>query len=251
MVALAPEYKNHLLSKMALPDLRLLRPSFELVTIKMQQMLQAPGAAIDYAYFLEDGIASVLAPTSRDRRIEIGMVGFEGVIGIELVLGAGRSTNEVIVQASGKAMRIPAAVLVDACRVSQDLRRLLLLFVHTIMVEQSQTALINGRGTLAKRLARWILMTQDRLQGEEIPTTHAFLSLMLGVRRPGVTLTIHILESKHLIKATRGLLRVLDRAGLIAEANGFYGVAEAEYERLLGAPFAQRHRESSPLAAGN
>jgi hypothetical protein len=102
------------------------------------------------------------------------------------------------------------------------------------MVQGSQTALVNGRGTVNERLARWLLMWDDRIQPETLSVTHEFLALLLGVRRPGVTVALHELEGKSLIKSTRGDVRILDRAGLRLAASGFYGISEAEYDLSLG-----------------
>ena len=104
------------------------------------------------------------------------------------------------------------------------------------MVQSSQTALANGQGVLVERLARWLLMWNDRLQDDNIVITHEFLAVLLGVRRPGVTQILPVLEGRDLIKASRNLIRIIDRAGLQKAANGFYGIPEAEYDRLIGAP---------------
>jgi len=113
------------------------------------------------------------------------------------------------------------------------LHRHLLRFVQAFTVQVAQTALSNGSYTLEERLARWLLMCHDRVDGDVLSTTHEFLSIMLGVRRPGVTEALHILEGAHVIRAERGLVTVLDRAKLEQVAGESYGVAEAEYARLM------------------
>jgi len=120
---------------------------------------------------------------------------------------------------------------------SRTLTSVMLCYAQTFMVQSSQTALATGRGVLEERVARWLLMWRDRLQDDNIRITHEFLAVLLGLRRPGVTLTLHVLEGKGLIKASRNLIRIVDRAGLQKAANGFYGIPEAEYDRLIGAHY--------------
>lgn len=138
-------------------------------------------------------------------------------------------------QVGGEGYRITADALHDAIAASPSLHQTLLRFVETLITQASFTALSNATFTIEERLARWLLMTHDRLDGDELPLTHEFLSLMLGVRRPSVTSAIHVLEGAHLIRSRRGVFTVLDREGLIDFAGGTYGQAEAEYSQLIGA----------------
>ena len=161
------------------------------------------------------------------------MVGYEGMTGLAVVLGHDRSTNETVIQAAGTALRIPSAVLRRTLQGSATLSSALLRYVHVFMMQASQTALANGRGRLSERLARWLLMWQDRLKTRHLTVTHEFLALLLGVRRQGVTLALHELEGQGLIKGKRNRITVVDREGLLGLANGFYGVPEAEYDRTI------------------
>jgi CRP-like cAMP-binding protein len=113
------------------------------------------------------------------------------------------------------------------------MERLFLRYVQAFMVQTAHTAVANARATLEERLARWLLMAHDRTDDDELPLTHEFLSLMMGTRRPGVTEAMHVLTSHGLIKPERGMIRMLDREGLKERANGFYGIPEAEYKRLM------------------
>ena len=228
--------RNRLLATLTRQEMDLLRPALEEVSLGLRQVLEAPGKPIPYAYFMLNGLASVIAHTRHDRQIEVGMVGFEGMTGLAIVLGGDRSSNETLVQAPGSALRIPSDRLRQAMEAGPALRGKMLRYVDAFMTQASQTALANGRAKLEERLARWILMSHDRFAGGELKITHEFLAVMLGVRRPGVTIGLHYLEGKGLIRSTRGLIVVLDREGLIEQANGSYGVPEAEYERLLGQP---------------
>ena len=118
---------------------------------------------------------------------------------------------------------------------SRSLTAILLRYSHVFLIQGSQTALANGRGRLDERLARWLLMWHDRIQANDLVITHEFLALLLGVRRPGVTVALHALEGNGLIRCSRNQVQIVDRKGLNRAANGFYGVPEAEYDRSIGA----------------
>jgi CRP-like cAMP-binding protein len=162
------------------------------------------------------------------------MVGYEGMTGLGIVLGDDRSANETMVQSAGSAMRLSTALLREMMAASRSLTATLLRYVNVFMVQGSQTALANGRGRLDERLARWLLMWHDRVLADDLVTTHEFLALLLGVRRQGVTVALHELEGRGLIRSTRSHVRILDRDGLLLVANGFYGIPEAEYDRSIG-----------------
>jgi CRP-like cAMP-binding protein len=179
-------------------------------------------------------MVSVVGTASPNHRIEVAMIGFEGMTGTGVVLGDHQAANEIIVQSAGTAVRISAASLRDAMAGRPTVAALFLRYVQVFVVQASQTALANGRGHLGERLARWILMWQDRLRDDQLVVTHEFLALLLGVRRAGVTVALHELEGRGLIRSSRTLVRVLDRAGLESLASGFYGFPEMEYARLLG-----------------
>jgi CRP-like cAMP-binding protein len=198
----------------------------------VREVLEAPYDAIPHVYFVESGLVSVVG-TSPKHRIEVGMVGYEGMTGLSVVLGDDRSANETMVQSTGTALRIPSDELRTAMRSSPTLTASLLRYANVFMVQSSQTALANGRGKLEERLARCLLMWRDRLQDDNLTLTHEFLSVLLGVRRPGVTIAVNELEGRGLIKATRTLIRIVNREGLMQAANGFYGVPEGEYRRVM------------------
>ena len=225
---------NRLLRALSAHDRGLLEAGFDDVALETGQVLEAPRQRIAHVYFPTAGLASVLGTTQQGQRIEVGMVGFEGMTGLAVVLGHDRSSNETIVQAEGRALRLSSARLRRALKSSPTLSATLLRYVHAFMMQASQTALANGRARLAERLARWLLMWQDRLRTPHFAVTHEFLALLLGVRRQGVTLALHEIEGRGLIRGTRNLLTILDRKGLQALAGGFYGVPEAEYDATIG-----------------
>ena len=155
--------------------------------------------------------------------------------GLPIVFGTEKSPHRSFMQIGGSALRIRAEALPELMQASSTLTALLLRFAHVFMVQVAATALADGRYSIEQRLARWLLMSQDR-NGDILSLTHEFLSLMLGVRRPGVTEGLHVLEGENIIKAQRGLVTILDRLKLEERAADSYGIPEAEYERLIG-PF--------------
>ena len=211
-----------------------MQPHLEAVTLDLRRVLEEPNEPIEYIYFLEAGIASVVAKSARDHVIEAGIIGCEGMTGLAVVLGDDRSPHSTYMQIAGRGMRMKAEELRHAMQESASLQRCFLRFAHTFMTQTAHTALANGRATVEQRLARWILMAHDRMDQDEIPLTHEFLSLMLGARRAGVTVALHLLGTRELIRAKRGLVVVTDRAGLEKFADGIYGIPEAELRRLTG-----------------
>lgn len=230
-----PTYKNHLLARLGEGDLALLRPHLEPLDMPLGMVLIEPSEPITHAYFPEVGLCSVVAVTQGENQIEIGLVGRDGFAGVVLALGVDRIPHQVFMQVSGRGHRIRAEALTLAMEASASLRRLLLLYTQSFLVQVSQTALANARAPAEERLARWLVMYHDRQDGDDLSITHEFLSIMLGVRRPTVTVALQMLEGAGLIRARRGRVVILNRAGLVAAAGGAYGPAEAEYERLIGA----------------
>ena len=224
---------NRLLKSLSTADRAALVPDLEPVSLATWQVIEQPNRRISHVYFPTSGLASVVGTTHPDQRIEVGMVGYEGMTGLAIALGHDSSTNETVIQATGTALRLPSAALRRAMHASPTLRAMLLRYVHVFMMQASHTALANGRGRLSERLARWLLMWQDRLKTPHLTVTHEFLALLLGVRRQGVTLALHELEGQSLIKGTRNRITVVDRPGLLGLAGGFYGVPEAEYDRAI------------------
>jgi CRP-like cAMP-binding protein len=209
-----------------------LEPHLEKVEVALRQTFEEENKPIEHVYFPEDGIVSIVAK-SRHEQAEAAIVGREGMTGIPVVLGNDRWVNDTYVQVEGHGLRMMANDLRPALAKSASLRAVLLAFTQAFVVQTTQTALANARGNVEGRLARWLLMAHDRLAGNELSLTHEFLALMLGIRRAGVTTTLQKLESDGLVVAKRGLIVIEDRAGLIGLAGHLYGVAEAEYRRLI------------------
>ncbi len=225
---------NMLLAALSAPDFALLQPHLIPLKLALLQKLEVPNKPIEDVYFLHDGIASVVAIQSGDTRVEIGLIGREGMTGAAVLLGSATSPHATYIQAVGSGERMAVVELLKAVQQSETLQRMFLKYVQSFMVQTAHTAIANARANLPERLARWILMAQDRVGGDDLALTHEFLALMLGVRRPGVTETLHVLSRKRLIKTSRGQILILDRKGLERSAGGYYGLPEQEYRRLIG-----------------
>jgi CRP-like cAMP-binding protein len=224
---------NRLLTALSSADQDRIQPYLEPVPLNVRFVLEAPNKPIEHVYFPESGVASMIAIGNHDRRIEVGLFGREGVSGSTVILGNDRSPHETFMQIAGAGQRIAADDLRRVMRESPSLHQLLLRYVQAFMIQTAHTALSNGRAKIEERLARWLLMSQDRV-ADELPLTHEFLSLMLGVRRPGVTDTLNALAGRGLIRTTRSLITIVDREGLEESAGGCYGIPEREYQRLIG-----------------
>jgi CRP-like cAMP-binding protein len=214
--------KNRVLARLARADLALLKPHLAPVDLPVSTSLETANARIDAVYFILRGFASVVADGRGKRSIEVGIIGREGMTGLSVVPGHDRSTHETYMQAAGTAQRISVAHLRKAMDQSVRLHRSLLRCAHAFLIQTTQTALANGRSKLEERLARWLLMAQDRMGGTEVPLTLRFLAVMLGVHRPFVTRTVQALERKGLIRAGRQVITIVDRNGLVKMSNGAY-----------------------------
>jgi CRP-like cAMP-binding protein len=213
---------NHILSRLSRADFRLLEPHLETVDLPLRKQLQGRNKRVEQVYFPESGIASVVANGAK-QAIEVGLIGRDGMTGLSVVLGNGdRVPHETYMQMAGSGQRLAAGALREAISTSVTLHQALLCYVHAFMMQTTQTALANGRSKVEERLARWLLMARDRIDSDEFPLTHEFLSIMLGVRRAGVTVALHELERKALITHRRSRITIQDREGLEKSSNGTY-----------------------------
>ena len=195
--------RNRLLSALSPDDFVEIEPMLERVPLQLQAVLIEAHRPIEYVYFPESGIASTVAD-AQEGRIEIGLIGREGMIGFPVILGVDQTPHNIVVQGAGEALRISVQDLRAAIQARPSIFRPLGLFAHTLFVQVGQTAYANVTFNVEARLARWILMTQDRTDGDELLLTHEFLSVMLGVRRPGVTIATHALEGIGSIRTRAG-----------------------------------------------
>ena len=219
---------------MSASDLALLEPHLKPIAMAVFKELEKPNRPIDTVYFMETGIASVVAVQPDETKVEVGLIGSEGMSGIAVVLGGDQSPNSTYIQVAGQGQRMTAKELRKAMNASESLRSLLLKFVQVFMVQTAHTAIANARASIDQRLARWILMAHDRTRDDTLPLTHEFLSLMLGVRRAGVTEALKKFKQQKLIDTDRSQILVRNRRGIEEMARGSYGVPEKEYRRLIG-----------------
>jgi len=226
--------RNQLLAAMSASDLALLQAHLKPIAMPLFKEMEQPNRVIDTVYFMETGIASVVAIQPDDTKVEVGLIGREGMSGIAVVLGGDQSPNSTYIQVAGEGQRMPAKELRKAMDASDSLRKLLLKFVQVFMVQTAHTAIANARAHVNQRLARWILMAHDRLLDDTLPLKHEFLALMLGVRRASVTEALQSLKRQKLIETGRNQIAVRDRKGIERMARGSYGVPEKEYRRLIG-----------------
>ena len=222
--------RNRLLQALSPDDLALLQP-VETVDLPVRTSLEKMDEQFDHAHFIEEGVASIVLDNT-GKPVEVGLAGNEGMVGLGLLAADRVSPFDAYMQVGGSGTRVPADRLMAACQASPSLRGLLLRYSRAFSIQIAATASANGRAKLDERLARWLLMVGDRT-GTTFQITHEFISIMLGVRRSGVTLAIATLEGKGLIRAARGSITILDREGLIEESAGCYGLPEREYERLM------------------
>jgi CRP-like cAMP-binding protein len=231
---------NLLLNAMTADDLALLRPWLTRIEIGREQVLNPANKLIEHVYFLEGGIASIVSIRPDSGKTEVGIFGYEGMSGTTLIMGVDRSPHETFMQVDGTtALRIDSARLLMAMDESRSLTKLLLAYAHTAMVQTAACAVGNAHHRLEARLARWLLMCHDRVDGDEITLTHDFMAMMIGAQRSGVTVTLHVLEGMGAIRSRRGRVIILDRAKLEDLAGDGFGEPEGEYRRLIG-PFGRK-----------
>jgi len=216
-------------------DFDLLRPHLGPVSLDLHDVVVQPDLPIDDVYFLEGGLASVVVEGEERKQSEVGLVGREGLIGIPILLGVDKTPHKVFMQVAGSAQRISVTDLRKILPRSPTLHTHLLRYVNEFMLQVAQTAYANARFHLDQRLARWMLMAQDRLGTDHVPLTHEFLALMLGVRRPGVTETIHILEGLKAIRNRRCEITILDRNKLQTIAGPAYDETSMASENGIAA----------------
>ncbi len=226
--------RNGLLAALPPEDLARLRPRLYLVELPFDQTLHPAGGAVEAVLFPESGMASIIATLDDGEQVEVGVVGREGLIGLPLVFGDDRSLVEARVQQEGTALRIGAADFRAAMDKGTALRGLLLRYALAFQAQVTLTAACNARHPISERLARWLLKAHDRAGADEFPVTHEFMALMLGVRRPGVSLAAGVLQKAGLIHYARGRMEVTDRPGLEAASCECYHIARREFSRLLG-----------------
>ena len=221
--------RNYILSALPDEELQLVRPYLTRVRLVPGQVLIDHGQITEHAFFIEDGIASLVADAASSRSsVQVAMIGREGFAGCQALLS--RDTGafvSAVTQIPGPALRIPLGDLRRLFQNGPTLERLCMGAVEALMQQSMQTAACNARNTLAERCVRWLLMAHDRIDGDELPITHEALSSMLGVRRSGITVVASGLQDAGLVRVSRGRITILDRAGLERQAGGMPWTVDA------------------------
>jgi CRP-like cAMP-binding protein len=225
--------QNHLLA--ALPDAEAQRwlPLLESVDLPLGQVLYESGTTLTHVYFPTTAIVSLLYVMENGASAEIAVVGNEGIVGISLFMGGESTSSRAVVQSAGMGFRLKAQMMKEEFDRAGPVLHLLLRYTQALITQMSQTAVCNRHHSLDQQLCRWLLLSLDRLDGNELAMTQELIANMLGVRREGVTEGALKLQRSGLIRYARGHITVLDRPGLERRSCECYAVVKREYERLL------------------
>jgi CRP-like cAMP-binding protein len=226
--ALRAPLTNRILAALPKDEYRGLLPNLEPFHLIFGEVIYEPGDLIRHVYFPTSGIISLLAAVEDRATLEVGLVGWEGMVGLPTFMGVKTSRNRAVVQGAGAAMRMKATAFRNECNNGGSLPRLLRRYTHSRLTQIVQGAACNRFHPIDARLARWLLMTHDRMGTDEFQLTQEFLSNMLGVRREGVNKAAGTLQRQHLISYSRGILTTLNRAGLEAVACQCYAIIKEE-----------------------
>ena len=224
---------NRLLAALPKDEYQRLFPKLEPFPLVFGEVIYEPGDVIRNVYFPTSGIISLLAAVEDRATLEVGIVGREGMVGLPEFMGVKTSGNRAVVQGAGEAMRMKATAFRKECENGGFLPRLLLRYAHSRLTQIGQGAACNRFHPIDARLARWLLMTRDRMGTDQFRLTQEFLSNMLGVRREGVNKAAGALQTEKLVSYSRGHIKVLDRKGLEAVSCVCYGLIKAESDSYL------------------
>ena len=225
--------RNHLLAALPKSDYQRLATHLEPIPLPLGWSVYEPGSPMEHVFFPTDGIISLLYVMENGASAEIAVTGNEGLVGIALFMGGESTPSRAVVQSAGQAYRLRADFLKEEFERGGELQHLLLRFTQALITQMAQTAVCNRHHTLDQQLCRWLLLSLDRLPGNELLMTQELISNMLGVRREGVTDAAGKLQSAGLIRYSRGRITVLDRPGLEALSCECYQVVKTEFDRLL------------------
>ena len=230
-----PAEKNSILRALTPDDHARVMEHATSVPLRLRQDLIEPNEPIRYVWFPQSGMLSLVNDMEDGKTtIEVGVMGREGVAGLTLFHGAKTQPCRVLVQVAGEAKRVPAEAFQELAKELPALEKILHTYTLALMNQASQLVACNRLHSLEQRCAKWLLTTHDHLDSQELPLTQEFLAIMLGVRRPGVTVAAQTLQDAGLIKYRRGRIAITDRRGLEMVACECYGRIRADYERLLG-----------------
>ena len=224
---------NRLLGLLAPRDYKRLLPHLEPVTLEYRKSLYQADKKIEFVYFIETGVGSLVNTMANGQAAEVGTIGNEGFVGLPLVLGDDRAPTSVYVQVPGEGLRMKASLFKEELARSATMQVVMLRYVHALFNQVAQSAACNHFHPLEQRCCRWLLMTRDRMQSDDFLLTQEFLAMMLGVQRAGVSIAAGGLQRAGLITYTRGNVAILDGPGLKKLSCECYGVSKKEFDRLL------------------
>lgn len=225
---------NRILSELPPEEYARLAPHLEPIELTLGDVLYYPQDPVTHVYFLNRGTVSVVATFEDGGGIEVGVVGNEGMFGINVVLGSVTTPHEALVQLPGDGLRVSASVIKEEFKHGGQLQDLILRYTQAFIIQLAQTAACNRLHPIGGRLARWLLMSHDRAMTNELSLTHDFIAIMLGTRRAGVTEAAGKLQNDGVIKYRRGHINIIDREKLESISCECYPIVKKEFERLLG-----------------
>jgi CRP-like cAMP-binding protein len=224
--------RNAILGRLPAGELNALRDSVEIVDTAVRQSVYEPGGPIDAVYFPLSAVFSLVGVTDGEASIEVATIGYEGMVGLPAFLGAATSPHASFCQIAGSAARMATADLRRALNRDGHLHSLLNRFTQSTMVQIAQNVVCNGTHSLEERMARWLLTTHDRVGHDQFDLTQQFLAQMLGARRPTVSQTASKLQSRGLIRYSRGVMTIVNRQGLERLTCDCYGIVKAEFDAI-------------------
>lgn len=225
---------NKLLASLPREDYERILPHLSPVAFALGEVVYESGARMDHIYFPTTAIVSLLYMMENGSSAEMGIAGKEGLVGVALFMGGGTMPNRAVVQSAGGAVRMRAKVMQEEFARGGEFQRRLLRYTQALLTQMSQTAVCNRLHAIEQQLCRWLLLSHDRLDTDELVMTQELIANMLGVRREGVTAAAGRLQEQGLVSYVRGRILILDRPGLEAAVCECYGVVKEEYDRLLG-----------------
>jgi CRP-like cAMP-binding protein len=250
MAIITAQRTNRLLTLLSDEDYERLRPHFSTSELNYRKVLYEARRDIRYVYFPIDGVASLVLETGNGAAVEVGTIGNEGMVGIPVVLGDRQAPSTVYVQVPGQALKMEAGVFRKELQRSPTLYAVALRYIHALFNQVAQSAACAHLHKVEQRCCRWLLMTRDRMPSDEFLLTQEFLGMMLGVRRPSVSLTMTNLQKAGLVRYSRGHVSILDLKGLQRRACECYKTSKLEFDQLLGdSPAEPRHDKVNRLVA--
>lgn len=241
-------HSNRLLGLLPPKDYRRLRPHLQRIPLEYRQSLYRSNKPIEFVYFIEAGVGSLVNTMKNGDAAEVGTIGNEGLVGLPVLMGDDRAPTGVYVQVPGIGLRMKATLLKKELARSASMQTVMYGYAHAFFNQVAQSAACNHFHSLQQRCCRWLLMTHDRMHSDEFLLTQEFLAMMLGVQRTGVTAAAGALQRADLIRYARGKVTMLDRRGLMQRSCECYGVSKREFDRLLGTRAKRKVRSETDAA---